>query len=251
MTIVAWQGGLELLDAAWSLKSGRTVEFNVIQEEGAPLELHPFAGFVKRRGNRVGTRFHLSLMAIGAEDAAYDGQVMLMGGGSPLGKPQTVKFWLDEEGDVHPFMGFHARNADSLGQVFMAVFVELAPDETPVDQTQRNLLENATAKRDHSLSRLAAMLCQSSLFHHYLAETVPADVDPDKYQDLSPPGFLFLGPDHWADGPRAANWMRQKCEVASRADFDRDDEAAIRFHNEVRRPYATWCQENGYDDLGQ
>lgn len=233
--LVAWRGRLELVDAYWSLKTGRGVQFNIIQEEGEPLRLHPFAGFVKRRGNRMGTRFHLVAIHPGSPLPIYEGQVMLMAGSSPLGKPMTVEFWLEEDSDRHPFEGCHPRTKDTDGQDFEAVFVELAPDETPVNQTQRNLLENATKPKPHGNSRYAARLCGNELFHMYLAETQAVEGKQ-------------MPPEYWANPSIAAIWMRSICEVDSRAEFDADPSAAARFHDLVRRPYAEWCRESGYDD---
>ena len=234
--IIAWKGRLELLDAAWSLKSGRTVRFNIIQEVGAPITVHPFAGFVKRRGNRVGSRFHLVAVHPGSTEPIYDGQVMLISGGSPLGRPMYVEFAVDNDEPMHPFDGCTAKAGTIDGQEFAAVFVELAPDETPVDQTQRDLMENATAPKPHATSRYAAWLCQHPFFHQYLSQTSMV-----QGQEM-PPEF-------WAASDQAVKWMRWKCGVKSRSEFDTSTEAAFRFHNLVREPYAEWCQERGYDDL--
>jgi len=239
--LVAWSGRLELVDALWSLKSGRTVKFNIIQGEGVPKGVHPFAGFVKRRGNRVGTRFHMALVSPGFEQPAYDDQVMLKGGVNPLTGPMTLEFWIDEESEAHPLRGYSHRDGNVPGQEFAAVFVEFGNDGHPIDQTQRNLIESHHIRKDHSLSRFAAMLCENDLFVRFLSETVILDWD-DKHQPVM--GNM----EYWWSFGRVTKWVREKCEVASRAEFDSDDEAALLFHSRVRQPYAAWCVANGYED---
>jgi hypothetical protein len=165
---------------------------------------------------------------------------MLKGGATPLTGCMTVDFWLSEDDGVHQLAGYQHRDVQVPGQEFAAVFVELGHDGRPIDQTQRNQAEKI-GKKDHSLSRLAALLGENPLFHEYLAQTAFPDID-----DGGEP--IRVGWEYWAAGNRAAAWVRVTCEVNSRGDFDRDDEAAVRFHERVRKPYLAWCAANGYED---
>ena len=85
LPIIAYKGGFELLDAKWDLLSGRTVKFRLMEEPAKPILMHPFASFIRRRGGRVGTRFQMVMTLIGEDEPMFNGEVMLMSGGPPLG----------------------------------------------------------------------------------------------------------------------------------------------------------------------
>jgi hypothetical protein len=234
LPVIAYQGGLELLDARWDLRSGRTVKFRVVETPATPMLLHPFTRFVQRRGNRLGARFHVTVVKVGEERATYDGQMMLAGGGSPLGQGYWVKFWLDEDQHHHPFAGFKARNNDEPGDMFMAAFVELDDDETPIDQEQRKRVEEAHGRKPQRLSQYAALLCENPMFHQFLSERVT-------YKGKQ------VTSEHWGSNDNAAKWVRYKCHVESRSQLDSDSTAAERFHQLVRKPYTAWRNVNDGD----
>lgn len=73
------------------------------------------------------------------------------------------------------------------------------------------------APRTGSLSQQAGILCGESAFQRWVAETTGV-----------------------AEGPvEAAEFVRAKCQVKSRADFDKDFEAARRFRD-LRADYDIW-----------
>jgi hypothetical protein len=229
LPIIAHRGGLELIDAKWELNSGRTVKFRLVATDDAPMLLHPFAEFVRRRGNRVGTRFHVAMSRVGDEHVYYQGEVMLAGGGNPLGQGMWVRFWMDDEADSHPFSGCAGRRRDEPGDMFMAAFVELDSDDEPINQEKRARVERANGgKKGGPLCRWAAQRSHDKLFLQYVSEQV---LLPDR--KLRPVEW-------WERKDHVARWIRWMCGVESRADLDNNAKAGEIFHERIRRPYSEW-----------
>ena len=130
LPIVAHKGMVELIDASWNLTKGRTVKFRLVDDADKPIIVHPFTQFVRRRGNRPGTRFNATFVRYGMEDIFYQGELMLMSGGNPLGQGMWVSFWLDADGSDHPFAGCTGRGSDHPGDMFAVAFVELDDDDS-------------------------------------------------------------------------------------------------------------------------
>lgn len=227
LPIVAHQGMMELLDAKWELNSGRTVKLRIVDTPEAPLIVNPFTQFVRRRGNRVGTRFEAAFVRYGEGRPFFKGEMMLAGGGHPLGQGMWVKFWLDDESDHHPFAGCAGRKGDHPGDLFGVVMVELDDDDVVIDQAKRRKLEG---KGGGDLARYAALLCTNELFLQYLSEKIQVGL-PDP---VSRPASWWGTDDH------AARWIRWMCSVESRAELDNNPKAAEMFHERIRRPYSEW-----------
>jgi hypothetical protein len=231
LPIIAYKGGFELLDAKWDLLSGRTVKFRLMEEPDRPMLMHPFVNFTRRRGGRVGTRFHMAMTVIGKEEPMFTGEVMLMSGGQPLGQGFWVSFWLDDEAIHHPFAGYRGRKGDRPGDMYSAAFVELDDDDSAIDQVKRRKVEDAHARAGQTLSQYCYLLCNNEMFILYLEERA-----------------LVKGTSRtihwWAKDDRVARWVRWRCNIGSRSDLDTDKEAAKIFHEQIREPYADWRSVN-------
>lgn len=226
LPIIAHKGGLELLDAEWKLNTGRTVKFRLVSDNG-PMIVHPFLAFVRRRGNRVGSRFMVAATRVGDETVFFQGEMMLAGGGNPLGQGMWVRFWLDDEADSHPFAGCAGRHGDEPGDLFEAAFVELDDDDQPINQKKRDRVEKHK-RRQGGLCRWAATRSNDKLFLQYLSENITM---PDS---KSRPVSWWQRKDH------VARWIRWTCQIESRADLDTNAKAAEHFHERIRRPYSEW-----------
>jgi hypothetical protein len=229
LAIVAHQGMMELLDAKWELNSGRTVKLRIVDNPEAPLIVNPFTQFVRRRGNRVGTRFEAAFVRYGEGRPFFKGEMMLAGGGQPLGQGMWVKFWLDDESDHHPFAGCAGRKGVQPGDLFGVVMVELDDDDVVIDQAKRRRVEG---KSGGALARFAALLCSNQLFLQYLSEKMPVGLDPSHPVSRSA--------EWWGTEDRAARWIRWMCSIESRAELDNNAKAAEMFHERIRRPYSEW-----------
>lgn len=104
-----------------------------------------------------------------------------------------------------------------MGTRYQAVIVEIADDETPVEQPKPDKKEDK-----HKLSRQAAMLCGNPLFRAYLAEKVH-----------------IPGENEETDESWAANVIRAECGVHSRSQLDSEPDAAVCWQ-EMKSGFEGW-----------
>ena len=193
--------------------------------------MHPFKQFTRRRGGRVGTRFNVVFSHVESEKLFEIMEVMLAGGGEPLGQGQWVKFWLDDESSNHPFAGYRGRGKDKPGDIFAAAFVEVADDEEPVDQEKRARLEHGTRRKQH-LSQFAALLSTNHNFQQYLTEKAVIEGE-------------LRSTEWWTADDHIARWIRWMCQISSRSELDSNEKAARIFHEEIRKPFNDWYGVSG------
>ena len=114
----------------------------------------------------------------------------------------------------------------------MAVLVEVGDDELPVQPSAiiNNYPEKAISEKPKggALSKLAGVWCQRPEFWEWINSTTH--------------GGIFW---HAHDMIDAANFVREICEVASRADLDHYDNAAENFHSLIRGPFSKYMQAKG------
>ena len=225
--IIAWKGELILASATWTDKDGHMAKFKVVGDTSGP---NPFKYFTKRRNGRAGTRFSAAMVDLKTNEALRPedvppAELMLAGWTDSSTSGHTVTFWMEPpvpecDGRMfHPLQGFE-RNVSS----FMVALVELDDDDTVIDQGKRTKVEEATKPRQRTpqrLSQAAAMMCNNRDFREWIVRDEP--------------GHPLL--------PDAAEWMRKELRITSRAQLDTDPDVADRFHEKIRKPFATW-QEN-------
>lgn len=212
---------VELLDAKWSLKGGRTVDLRMIEAPDHERP-HPMKQHTRRRGNRAGTRFNASVTTISEDpQPIYTGELMLAGWGDGSDRGQWATFWIEEHDDMHPFAGLRGRQGKEPGEMLMMVLVELDEDQEEIDQQARGRVERSGQR----LSQYAHLLATSSpMFLQFLRERVrrPGQDDVVWTADL------------------ARKYIKWKCGVESLSELDRDAAAAARFTDLVRKPFAKW-----------
>lgn len=154
-----------------------------------------------------------------AEDmVAFKGEVMLAGWSESHNGGAKVTFFLSSVDDLDAFRKMTVAKGKQAGQRLMCVLVEIGDDEQPVNQRD---------KHGGSLTKLAAMFCQSERFWQWARLT-----DPSAWSQAE---ALAL-----TDEPIkvAAEFIRHKCGVKSRAELDTNSAAAKLFHERVRIPYS-------------
>lgn len=224
--MIAHKGEMELMNAQWKIDEGRTVDLRLA---GNGFDrVHPFKKFQKKRAGRVGTRFHMSCADLQTEQVIFNGEVMLAGWTDTSNQGQTIKLWLDDEADRHPFAGYLRRTHKSVGSIFAVALVELSDDDAPVDQQAETALGDARTVRTtkKALSSSAHLMVTGELFVRYVRETV-------RFK----PGIIVT-PDV------ARRWVKDRLQVESLSDLDRDPGKAREYHEVIRRPFARW---NGED----
>lgn len=255
--LIAWQGTVEILNATWSLDSGRTVELRLCGDSYD--RVHPFKRFQKRRNGRVGTRFQSAFSRVddGAEVLAMEVMLAAWKDSSSIG--QSITLWLDNEVAMHPFCGCQRRKAGIAGDMFALVLVELNDDDSAINQHQRENFDagagegiptgvhdagttgqadpptqplhpgnsqgaparSRVAGKPRKLSSAVHLLVTSQIFLRWLQETK---------------GTLVK---EWTP-ELARRYAKSILKVESLGDLDRDAEAVKRYHENIRRPYERW-----------
>lgn len=257
--LVAWSGTVEILNATWSLDSGRTVELRLCGD--AYDRLHPFKRFQKKRNGRVGTRFHSAFSRMDSGQEVLAMEVMLAAWKDSSSVGQSITLWLDDEVETHPFCGCTRRKANVTGDMFALVLVELADDDTPINQPEPqsagagegiagaategtqvpeapdgdpvhpgrggSAVRNQAAPKGRTARKFSAsvhLLVTGVRYVQWLQETK---------------GTLVK---EWTP-ELARRYTKQVLEVESLSDLDRDQNAVNRFHELIRRPFARWNKQ--------
>jgi hypothetical protein len=84
----------------------------------------------------------------------------------------------------------------------------------------------AAAEKGGELARLAGQLCNAADFQRFVAAR-----HGEGSEGVHP-------------RQHAAEFVRDRCGVNSRARLDHDAEAAVAFHEKVRRPYLAWKERH-------
>lgn len=264
--LIAWQGTVEILNATWSLDSGRTVELRLCGD--AYDRVHPFKRFQKRRNGRVGTRFQAAFSRVDDGAALLSMEVMLAAWKDSSSIGQSITLWLDNEVEMHPFCGCQRRKAQQPGDVFALVLVELNDDDTPIHQSQRETLAVGTGEAVppgvHDTRATAPPArgpdapVRGSQPGAHRSGAGPArggaDKKPRKLSSsvhLLVTSRIFLRWLQETKGALVKEWTPELARlyakklmgVESIGDLDRDAEAVKRYHNEIRRPYERWLHQ--------
>lgn len=216
-----------MLNAQWSLDSGRTVELRIVEQPGVD-RVNPFKQYTRRRAGHVGQLFAAAICEVGFERLVYGSDLMLAGWGDTSDKGQWVRFWLDEEADRHPFAGFRRRAGKELGQFFMLALVLLDTDGQPIDPHAVAITEAAAApKKGRTFAQSAHLMITGNLFVQYLREK----------SDWT--GKLRKKGQEWTP-ELARRYVKYVLGIESLSDLDRFPEKVALFHREIREPFSKW-----------
>lgn len=80
----------------------------------------------------------------------------------------------------------------------------------------------STMRKGAALSRAAAMMCNGAKFQRWVVSRIGA------------------APDGVSARQHAAEFVRDVCGIASRAELDHNATAATLFHEAVRKPFVKW-----------
>ncbi|MGA4125514.1 hypothetical protein ACI2VP_05145 [Ralstonia nicotianae] len=148
----------------------------------------------------------------------FTGEMQLAGWSETHNGGCKVTFWLPDATELDAFRALTVRKGNTAGHRFMAALVEVGDDEQPV-QPEPAALE---APKGGMLAKLAGMLCDQPEFWAFLNR-----LDANGGQIIQ-------------NAEDAANFVRDVCGVASRAELDHNETAAQAFHQKIRLPYVRW-----------
>lgn len=222
--IIAWQGDLELLNAQWSIDSGRTVDLRIVEVAGNN-KVHPFKQYYQRRGGRAGQSFVVTFVPHGSEAPNLNGEAMLCAWGDTSNHGQWFRLWLDDEASHHPFGGYKRRSDKNLGDLFVGVFVlTTEPGGAAVTDAEH---EQDAKRKNFRPSQKAHLLIGDSFFMAWLKEK------SDFTTKLDAKGRSW-------DKETAKSYVKWALKIESLSDLDRNDDALRRFNERFQLPYAKW-----------
>lgn len=264
--LIAWHGTVEIINAMWSLDTGRTVELRLTGESYD--RVHPFKRFQKKRNGRVGTRFSAAFSRIDTGDQVLSMEVMLMSWKDASSIGQSITLWLDNEVETHPFCGCSRRKASIPGDVFALVLVELNDDDSPVRQNEGNLpgpgVDAAVQTQLHDGSATPPGAAAPGASNGQAARGTQADPKGPPARGAATTQRRLSSKVHllvtspifvrWLQETKStlvAQWTpelarryaKQVLEVESLSDLDRNPAAVERFHLHIRRPYERWYRQ--------
>lgn len=141
---------------------------------------------------------------------AYKNELLLLDWGESARSGMTVKFQIPGDFESNPFK--HSATGKKTGKRYAAVLVEINDDETPVVQ-----------KKGGRLSKEAAGLCKREDFKDFVRGRVTHYV-------------------RHAEGENAAaDYIRDRCCVTSRAELDHNPGPAQEFAH-IKREFLEWSQ---------
>jgi hypothetical protein len=217
------------MNARWSLDSGRTVEFRLIETAATENSVNPFKEYVKRRNGHVGQRFWSAIVPVGSEQPVYDGELMLCDWGDTA-RGKTVKFWLDNEASLHPFAGYRRRIGKETGSLFMGALTELSDEGDAVDQGQRDVAEG----KPRRLSSSVHLMITSPLFCQFMTER------SQRTASIHRRGLTWSSAHPKTGEMMTKAYVKAFLKIDSLSDLDRDPHKAEQFHKTFRRPFARW-----------
>lgn len=268
--LIAFKGEIELLNASWDLENGRMVEFRICGE--AYGRVHPFKKYQQRRGGRVGSRFEAAFARCTTGELLMQCQLMLAAWKDSSAVGQSVKFWIDNEVDVHPFCGCERRKNGTPGDIFSLVLVELNDNDTPVDQTrvqasdipggagtieqspiesENKITTASNSAAPHAQDREARAPAQGAQKAAGTGKRPPTRRRFSSSVHLLVTSALYV---QWLQETKATlvkqwtpelarQYTKKVIKVESLSDLDRDPAAVKRFDEEIRRPYDRWYRQ--------
>ncbi len=204
---VAYHGAFVLYNAESSHRGGFKVEFQLGSED----DYKTFRMMTKRKKNRAGITFIVSLLG------QYPRQLhgYFTGWRVSNNEGALVKMELADEEDYNFFRLLPAMVSSENPIKWEVVIAEVDDEGKKVDQKQR---EEHETRRGGPLSQHAGRLCNDRDFQQWVGQKE--------------------GLKRIAKPEECAEFIREKCDIKSRADLDHDERAAERYHKWVTKPYA-------------
>lgn len=165
---------------------------------------------------------------------------------------ESAEFWLDGQQDIHPFKPFKHSKRTPGGARFIALFIEIADDDKPVNQEQRKRVENALLGhvKGAKHAQAAGMTCKEKAFHEYLIVR-STRLDPQEkraftatlphglYKSMVETKMKIILDDPIVGEEFAKHFLYWHCAIRSRRDLDRKPKSFNEFSN-LRDDYYKW-----------
>lgn len=147
---------------------------------------------------------------------AFQGEVMLAGWSQTHNGGAKVTFWLQDDTDLEAFKAMTVAKGKTAGQRLALVAVEIGDDEQPKPVMSNPMTEAPAKPKGEKLSWLAVQFCKNPHFWDFAG--VSGEVT-------------------------AREWiLRMSGCVNSRSELDSNEDAALLFHTNVRKPFRNWME---------
>jgi hypothetical protein len=217
--LVAFEGTVSLQRWEDSSSNGPKVRLGLLDRDA----LAPFEKATKRRGKKSGQRYLLILASSLAElipDAPDE--CFLIGAQWSHGPGASITLAFES---IEWWKRFSTAD-DGTPEQFHITLVELQCDETPIDQASLDAVEHANKPKGGPRSKFVAQRNQASDFQAFVGHRT--DIPRDRWN--------LIGQD------TCDKWVKQMCGVASKIEFDHNDEAWTRYENLINRPFLSWAR---------
>lgn len=151
----------------------------------------------------------------------FQGEMQLMNWGESSQSGAWVKFWIESE-SLESFRDLKTKSGKIAGHRMMAVLVEINDQEEPM-QREPEPLAAQEKPMGGDLARMAGVFCNDPVFWEFLMFAYPGK-------------FITNEAD-------AACAIRTLCCVKSRAELDHSISSSLIFHNEIRKPFLDWKEQ--------
>lgn len=151
----------------------------------------------------------------------FSGEIMLLGWRESHSGGATVTFQLSDPDDLEPFRRMTVAKGKTAGQRLACVLVEIGDDEQPAPIIETEIKEDKP--KGGELAKLAGIWCNDPRFWDWVS---------DNFQEVN-------------NTHEAAEWIRKRCDVTSRAELDSDKFARVIFHTVIREPFSAYLKGNG------
>lgn len=156
----------------------------------------------------------------------FSGEMQLAGWSESHTGGCKVTFWLPSPDDLQAFRTLTVRKGNTAGQRFMAALVEIGDDELPVKPDAG--IPASQKPKGGPLAKLAGRWSNDPVFLEWINSTTHA-------------GIFW----HARTPDDAADFIRERCEVSSRADLDHNKYAESLFHELIRGPFQKYMIAKG------
>lgn len=241
---VAWAGEVSFLSAREDDRTGRVVQLALHRRPEELRTAHPFSAHTRRRRGHTGTVFEASFSPIEAGPEFIGGMMLLNWGSGPKG--DTATFLINFESERHPFLTCQRSAKDQPATRWMAVFVETDEQSAPVDQKQRERVEDIQRSVDveHAAELLGVPPPKRKPKQQIKNSNLAAQfIKNERFWRFAREAHGDLSVDNTAD---ADTFLKHYCEVSSKAELDRVPYAMQEF-DRLREEFVAWQQERGYD----
>lgn len=215
--LVAYQNIAELYSWRHTSASGCKATWRLANRD----ELAHFDKVTKRKGGKAGQRYMLVVADPATGEIYHQAEVWFMGGEWKHTVGALVAFQFEGFEAIQVYTTLPTADQYTTGGFeALVTLVQLDDEDNPIDQQKADLIESL---KGGPKSKHAARLCKDPDFIEWVGQILGKATD-----------------EHGA-----AQLVRSKCGITTRAEFDHDQLAWTRFERLIEGPFIRWARREG------